>query len=261
MGTEPTQNKELTKEILLKAQEDAAFMLINDNYLQLQKGRYGGWLVRGSFEVDEAYGVWCFAVKASEEVPADVQELAKPYAERLKELAAKLGVNADPQTSLVAMSFKAAKFKKKKTTENYTVYDMEVLEDSADALAVMVHYSVSYSKRLRCYGAICHVLEKMQTLARAEFKEAAVATAHHVGVLIPYKTEGLEALVSKLAEEAKKEEGEEEEEAAGPVTGDAHLVVVVLRDEAVAKEVAERVRELLRSMKIRAEVKIIVAEL
>jgi hypothetical protein len=256
MGTELVQNK--AREILLKAQEDSAFMLIGNSYLQLQKGKYGGWLLRGSLEADEAYGVWCFAVKASEEVPAEVLEQAKPYAEKLKELAAKLGVSADPQVSLLTLSFKEVKFVKKKTTENYTVYDMEVLEDSADAAAVMVHYSVSYSKRGRCYGAVCGVLDKMQALVKAEFKDAAVATGG-VGVLIPHGAEALEALISKL--EAKKGvEDEEEEEAAEPASGDVYLVAVVLKDEAVAREVADKVRELLRELKIRAEVKIIHTE-
>ncbi len=255
-----TQLKELAKEILLKAQEDAAFMLMG-SCLQLQKGKYGGWLLRGNSEIEEAYGVWCFAVKTSEEVPPDAVELAKPYVEKLKELAAKLDVSADPQISLVTTSFKAAKFTKKKTTENYTVYDMEVLEDSADAAVIMVHYSVRYGKRGRCYGAACGVLDKMQTLVKAEFKDAAVASAHHVGVLIPYKTEQLETLVQKLEEIKKKEATEEEEEATEPISGDAYLVVVVLKDEAVAKDVADKVRELLKELKIKAEVKIIHAEL
>jgi hypothetical protein len=260
METQLTQSK-VAREILLKAQEDAAFMLVGNSYLQLQKGRYGGWLLKGSLEVDEAYGVWCFAVKTSEEVPSDASEQAGQYVEKLKELAAKLGVNADPQISMITLSFKAAKFVKKKTTENYTVYDMEALEDSTDASAIMVHYSVRYGRRGRCYGAVCNVMDKMQTLAKAEFKEAAVATAHHVGVLIPYKTEALEALVAKLLEK-KEEAGEEEwEEAAEPVRGDAYLVVVTMKDEATAKEVADRVRELLRGLKIRAEVKVIHAEL
>jgi hypothetical protein len=261
MGTELTQSKELAGEILLKSQEDTAFMLVGNSYLQLQKGRYGGWLLKGSLEVDEAHGLWCFAVKTSEEVPSDASEQAGQYAEKLKELAAKLGVSADPQISLLMLSFKAAKFMKKKTTENYTVYDMEVLEDSADASAVMVHYSVSYSRRGRCYGAVCGVMDKMQALAKAEFKEAAVATAHHVGVLIPYKTEALEALVAKLLAKKDGDEEEEEEEAAEPVRGDAYLVVVILKDEATAKEMADKVRELLRGLKIRAEVKVIHAEL
>jgi hypothetical protein len=259
MGAELTQSK--AREILYKAQEDAAFMLVGKSYLQLQKGRYGGWLLKGSSEIDEAYGVWCFAVKASDEVPADGQEQTKPHAEKLKGLVAKLGVNADPQVSLLRLSFKAVKFKKKKTTENYTVYDIEALEDSADALAVMVHYSVWFSRRGRCHGPICGVLEKMQTLVQAEFKDAAVATAGTAGVLIPYKTEGLEALIAKLMEEAKKEETEEEEEVAEPVSGDAYLVVVVLKDETLARNVADKVRDLLKEMKIRAEVKIINAEL
>jgi len=257
MGTELTQSKE----ILLKTQEDSAFMLVGNSYLQLQKGRYGGWLLRGSVEIDEAYGLWCFAVKTSDEVPADVSELAKPYVEKLKELAAKLGVSADPQISLLTMSFKAAKFLKKKTTENYTVYDMEVLEDSADASAIMVHYSVRYSRRGRCHGAICGVLDKMQALVKAEFKEAAVAVANSVGVLIPYKTEALEALVAKLLAKKDEEEEEEGEEAAEPISGDVYLVAVILKDEAVAKEVADKVRELLKELKIRAEVKIIHTEL
>jgi len=261
MGTELTQSKELAKEILLKSQEDVVFMLVGNSYLQLQKGRYGGWLLKGSLEVDVAYGVWCFAVKTSDEVPADVSELAKPYVEKLRELAAKLGVGADPQISLLVSSFKAAKFVKKKTTENYTVYDMEVLEDSADVSAVMVHYSVRYSRRGRCHGTICGVMDKMQTLAKAEFKEAAVATAHHVGVLIPYRTEALEALVAKLLAKKDEEEEEEEEEAAEPISGDVYLVAIILKDEAVAKEVADKVRELLKELKIRAEVKIIHTEL
>jgi hypothetical protein len=259
MGTEPIQGK--AKEILLKAQEDVAFMLLGHSSLQLQKGRYGGWLLRGSLEADNAYGIWCFAVKTSEEVPAEVLEQAKPYADKLRELAAKLGVGADPQVSLITLSFKAVRFVKKKTTENYTVYDMEVLEDSADASAIMVHYSVRYSRRGRCYGAVCSVLDKMQALARAEFKEAAVAAAGTVGVLIPYNTEPLAALISKLEEEAKKEvEDEEEEEAAEPVSGDVYLVAVILKDEAVAREVADKIRELLKELKIRAEVKIIHTE-
>ena len=257
MGTELTQSKA----IIFKAQEDTAFMLIGNSSLQLQKGRYGGWLLRGSSEIDEAYGIWCFAVKTSDEVPADASEQVKPYVEKLKELAAKLGVNADPQISMTTLSFKSAKFVKKKITENYTVYDMEVLEDSADALAVMIHYSVSYSKRGRCHGAICGVLDKMQTLAKAEFKEMAVATAYHVGVLIPYRTEPVEDLIAKLLEKVKGEVEEDEEEAAEPVSGDAYLVVVALKDEVVAREVADRVRELLKELKIRAEVKIIHTEL
>jgi hypothetical protein len=260
MGTEPIQSK--AREVLLKAQEDTAFMLMGHSYLQLQKGRYGGWLLRGSLETDEAYGVWCFAAKTtSEEVPAEVLEQTKPYVEKLKELAAKLGVDADPQISLITMSFRAVRFVKKKVTENYTVYEMEVLEDSADALTVMVHYSVHYSKRMRCYGAICGVLEKMQALVRAEFKEAAVATAHNVGVLIPYRTEALEALIARLEAEKEVEDEEEgEEEAAEPISGDVYLVAVVLKDETVAKEVADKIRELLKELKIRAEVKIIHTE-
>jgi len=39
MGTELTQSK--AKEIIFKAQEDMAFMLIGNSSLQLQKGRYG----------------------------------------------------------------------------------------------------------------------------------------------------------------------------------------------------------------------------
>jgi hypothetical protein len=258
MGTELIQGK--AKEILLRAQEDVAFMLIGNSYLQLQKGKYGGWLLRGSSEVEEAYGVWCFAV-TSEEVPPDASERVKPYVDKLKELASKLGVGADPQISLLTTSFKAAKFVKKKVTENYTVYDMEVLEDSADATAVMVHYSVRYGKRGRCHGAVCGVLDKMQALAKAEFKEAAVATAYHVGVLIPYNAEPLEALISKLEEEAKKGvEDEEEEEAAEPISGDVYLVAIILKDEVVARELSDKIRELLKELKIRAEVKIIHAE-
>jgi len=258
MGTELTQNK--AKEVILKAQEDTAFMKVGHSYLQLQKGKYGGWLLRGSLETDEAYGVWCFAVKTSEEVSAEALEQTKPYAEKLKELAGKLGISADPQVSLITMSFKAAKFVKKKTTENYTVYDMEVLEDSADAVAVVVHYSVRYSRRGRCRGDICGALDKLQTLAKAEFKEVAVATAHSVGVLIPYSSEALEALIAKL--EAEKEvEDEEEEEAAEPISGDAYLVAVILKDEAVAKDVADRIRALLKEVKIKAEVKIIHTEI
>jgi predicted RNA-binding protein Jag len=257
MGTELVQGK--AREILLKAQEDAAFMFVGHSHLQLQKGRYGGWLLRGSSEVEEAYGLWCFAVKMSDEVSADVSEVVKPYVEKLKELAAKLGVSADPKISLLTLSFRAARFVKKKTTENYTVYDMEVLDDSADALAVAVHYPVWYSRRGRCHGAVCHVLDKMQMLVRAEFKDAAYGST---GVLIPYETEALEALISKVSEEAKKEAEEDEgEEAAEPVRGDAYLVAVVFKDEAVAKEVADKVRELLRGLKIRAEVKVIHAEL
>jgi hypothetical protein len=259
METGPTQGK--AKEILLKAQEDSSFMLIGESYVPLLKGKYGGWLLRGNSEIEEKLGVWCFAVKAADEVPADALELAKPYVEKLKELASKLGVDAEPHVSLLTLSFKAARFRKKKNTENYTVYDMEVLDDAADAQAVMVHYSVRYTKKKRCQGPVCHVMDKLQTLARSEFKDAAVATADTVGVLIPYKTEEFEALVARLMEEAKKEEGEEEETAAEPVSGDAYLVVVVLKDEATARDVADKVRELLKEMKIRAEVKIINAEL
>ncbi len=258
METQLIQGK--AREILLKAQEDVAFMLLGNSCLQLQKGRYGGWLLRGSSEIEEAYGVWCFAARTSDEVPADVLELAKPYVEKLKELAAKLGVNADPQVSLMTLSFKAVKFAKKKVTENYTVYDMEVLEDSADAATVMVHYSVRYSKRGRCHGAVCGVLDKMQALAKAEFKEAVVATAYHVGVLIPHNTEPLETLISKLEEAKKEAEDEGEEEVAEPMRGDVYLVAIVLKDEAVAREVADKVRELLKELKIRAEVKIIHTE-
>jgi len=253
MDAEPTQGKEIAREILLRAQEDSSFMFVGGSYVPLQKGKYGGWLLRGSSEADGKLGVWCFAVKAAEEVPADALELAKPYVEKLKELASKLGISEDPQISLLTLSFKAARFKRRKTTENYTVYDMDVLNDSADAQAVMVHYSVRHTKRRRCQGPICHVMDKLQTLARAEFKEAAVAAANGVGVVIPYRTEELESLVAKLLEE--------EETAPEPVSGDAYLVVVVLKDESTAREVADKVKELLKSMKIRAEVKIINAEL
>jgi hypothetical protein len=258
MGTELVSR---AREILLKAQEDSAFMLVGNSHLQLQKGRYGGWLARGYLEVEEAYGLWCFAAKMSDEVPADVLESARPYAEKLKELAAKLGVNADPQISLMTLSFKAVKFVRKKTTENYTVYDMEVLEDSADAVVAVVHYSVRYSKRGRCHGNVCGVLDKLQTLAKAEFKDAAVATANSVGVLIPYTIETLDALISKLEEVKGAEDEEEEEETAESMSGDVYLVAVILRDETVARDVANRVRELLRELRIKAEVKIIHTEI
>jgi hypothetical protein len=260
METEPALSR--AREILLKAQEDTAFLLAGRSHLQLQKGKYGGWLARGHVEIEEAYGLWCFAVKTSDEVPDDVRESARPYAEKLKELAAKLGVDAEPQVSLLTASFKAARFVRKKTTENYTVYDMEVLGDSADAAAVAVRYGVRYSKRGRCHGDVCGVLDKLQTLVKAEFKEAAAVAADGVGILIPHGVEALETLISKLVEIGKEAEGgeEEEEEAAEPVSGDVYLVAIVLKGEAAAREVAERVRELLRGLKVRAEVKIIHTE-
>jgi hypothetical protein len=201
---------EIATKIALKSHNDDVFLVTpRGELLKLEKGMYGGWLLRPPLEeLDAVYGVWCFALqmgKAGDEVVEKVKEVR----EKVAKIAALLGVKSPPRVSLVTKWYRAVKIVKTSASERYAVYDIEPLGDEAETVLAYVHYHLWWSRRGKCHGEICGVLEKFSKLLKAEFKDEADET----GVYVPYDVSKLTTIIIKLMSTAEKEAGEEEAKA------------------------------------------------
>jgi hypothetical protein len=248
---------ETATEIALRSHVDDVF-LIRRGVFKLKKGKYGGWLLRPPLEeLDAAYGVWCYGVEerdADEDVMKnkDIQNIQ----EKVAKVASSLGVNKTPSVRLVLKKFRVVKAVRKKTTERYSVYD--IMPDGREAVATLayVHYYVWWSRRGKCHGELCSILDKFSKLLKAEFKEG--AEVGDAGVYVPYDVSALAELIEKLREESKEEEETAKAEEGGEArSGDGTYFIVVKLppgSEDVVAKLEEAVRQKLKELNITAAV-------
>jgi hypothetical protein len=264
--------------ILLESHVDDVFLMDNSDIVKLEKGKYGGWLLRGEVRgegAESGRGLWCFAINEQE---AGVLEKMNWVKERMMRAAAALGVKEGPKAFLLTHKFRIVDVAQKKTTERYTVYDVSPTGEEVEATLVAIKFEVRMSKRGKCYNDVCRVRERLAMLLKAEFKgeEAAV---NGVTVMVPYDTSKLEEAVAKLmgvddeaVEEATEEgsggeEGEEENEER-TVSGGGneyvkYFIVVKLpsKDEGVVAKLEEAVRQRLKELNVTALVMVTKADL
>jgi hypothetical protein len=191
-------NKEAVKaaaKIALKSSEDDLFLITPLGAVKLERGVYGGWLLKPPSVVDTGYGIWCFAVQRRE-AGDEVVERVRSVREGVAKVANMLGVRSEPRVELVEKWFKVVKTTRIKNTERYAVYDFEPTKEEAAAVLAYVHYYMWRSRRGRCHGEICRVLERFKLLLKAEFDEE--AEVDEAGVYVPYDVQQLSAAVAKL---------------------------------------------------------------
>jgi hypothetical protein len=190
-------NKEAVKaaaKIALKSSEDDLFLITPLGAVKLERGMYGGWLLRPP-SVDADYGIWCFAVQRRE-ADNEAVERVRSVREGVIAVANKLGVRSEPRIELVEKWFKVVKTTRIKNTERYAAYDFEPTKEEVTAVLAYVHYHMWRSRRGRCHGEICNVSKKFQLLLKAEFGEE--AEVGEAGVYVPYDVHQLSAVVAKL---------------------------------------------------------------
>jgi len=249
-----------TVEIALKSGVDDVILVIGDRAIKLEKGRYGGWLLRRAQLLeapDSAYGVWCYNIV--EDNDSQVVEKTRDVQERVAKIANSLGVEEKPLVRLVVKKFRAVRLVKKKETDRYSAYDIEPTEEEAVAALVYVYYHIWWSRRGRCHGSLCGLLDKFTKLLSAEFKEED-AEVSGAGVYVPYDVSALKKLLEKPREEAKVEEEVAEEEAkaiAGEEAVDkgvTYLIVVKLPQDIQIEELEKAVRQKLKELNVAAAV-------
>ena len=251
-------------EIALKSHKDSVFLVTPRGAVKLEKGMYGGWLLRPPLEgFDVAYGVWCYNVEKKDDEQVGSTKV-KDVQEKVAKVANSLGVNKKPLVSLVVKKFRVVKAVLKKATERYSVYDIEPADEEATAALAYVHYHVWWSKRGKCHGELCGVLDKFSKLLK-EFKEG--AEAGDAGVYIPYDVSALAAVVGRLsaAEEEAVAEAEEKADAeeGGDGGWDSYFIVVKLPPGSgeVVTKLEEAVRQKLKELNITAAVWSVKADL
>jgi len=263
MGEVQVLNKtdKVAVEVALKSQVDDVFLITRRGVLRLEKGRHGGWLLRPPLEeLDVAYGVWCYGVEereADEQVVKDTKDVQ----EKVAKVASSLGVNKTPLVSLTLKKFKVVKAVLKKAAERYSVYDVEPEGGEAAAALAHVHYHVWWSRRGKCHGELCGVLDRFSKLLKAEFKEG----AGDAGVYVPHDVSALAELIEKLRSKEEEAAAAEAEEGGEAPNGewDSYFIVVKLppgSGDVVAK-LEEAVRQRLRELNVAAAVWSVKADL
>ena len=249
-------------EVALKSHVDDVFLITHRGALKLEKGKYGGWLLRPPLEeLDVAYGVWCYNV---EERDADeqVKNTTKDIQEKVAKVASLLGIHKTPLVSLVLKKFRIVKAVKKKATERYSVYEIEPASEEATATLAHVYYYVWWSRRGNCHGELCGVLDKFSRLLKAEFKEGEVGDT---GVYVPYDVSPLEKLLEKLREESKEEEevpAEAEEVVNVDVGGNVTYLMAVKASQNIDIEaIIATIRQKLKEMGVEATIIVTKADL
>ena len=256
-------NKEVDKTaavVALRSGEDDVFLITPQGEFKLEKGMYGGWLMRPPKELDAAYGVWCFA-KEKGEAGDEVVERVREVKERVARIANLLGVKSQPRVLLTTKWFKVVRAVRVDATEKYAVYDIEPTVEEATATLAYVHYHVWWSRRGKCHGEICGVLDRFSKLLKAEFKDLEVDEA---GVYVPYDVSRLASVVAKLVSAAEEGVAEEAGRGGGAASAPAqeadktaYLIVKLPRDaEEVIKELERVVKQRLKELNIEAEVQI-----
>jgi len=249
--------------ILLESNVDDVFLVDDSNVIKLEKGRYGGWLLRGEEGPGSGRGLWCFAVD-EQEAPGDAVEKVNWAKERTMKVVRSLGVKDEPKVLMKTYKFRLVDAAQRKATEKYTVYDITPTGEEVEATVAAVKFEVRMSKRGKCYNDVCRVRERLAMLLKGEFKGEEAAT-NGVTVLIPYDTSKLEEAVAKLmdvdkaaAEEAVEEGGDEENEERTVSGGDneyvKYFIVVKLpsKDEGVVAKLEEAVRQKLKELNVTA---------
>jgi hypothetical protein len=266
MGEVQVLNKadKVAVEVALRSHVDDVFLVTRRGVFKLEKGKYGGWLLRPPLEdLDVAYGVWCYNVEKKDDEQVGSTKV-KDVQEKVAKVANSLGVNKKPLVSLVVKKFRVVKAVLKKATERYSVYDIEPADEEATAALAYVHYHVWWSRRGKCHGELCDVLDKFSKLLKAEFKEG--AEAGDAGVYVPYDVSALAAVVGRLS--AAEEEVAEAEEKADAEEGgdggwDSYFIVVKLPPGSgeVVTKLEEAVRQKLKELNITAAVWSVKADL
>ena len=253
MGEVQVLNKmdKVAVEVALRSHVDDVFLVTRRGVFKLEKGKYGGWLLRPPLEdLDVAYGVWCYRVEEGDAV--EVVKDTKDVQEKVAKVASSLGVNKEPLVSLVVKKFRVVKAVLKKAAERYSVYDIEPADEEATAALAYVHYQVWWSRRGKCHGELCGVLDKFSKLLKAEFKEG--AEVGDAGVYVPYDVSALAAVVGRLS--AAEEEADAEAEEGGDGGWDSYFIVVKLPPGSgeVVTKLEEAVRQRLKELNITAAV-------
>jgi hypothetical protein len=184
---------EAATKIALKSGEDDLFLITPLGAVKLERGMYGGWLLKPPSVIDADYGIWCFASQRKE---ADNEAGVRSVRERVARIANILGVRSEPQVALIEKWFKVVKVVKVEDREEYAVYDFEPTKEGVTAVLAYVHHHMWRSRRGRCHGEICRMLEKFKLLLKAEFNEE--AEVGEAGVYVPYDVHQLSAVVAKL---------------------------------------------------------------
>ncbi len=247
----------IATKIALKSHDDSVFLVTPRGAVKLEKGKYGGWILRPPLEgLDAAYGVWCYGVERKDDRVKGIEDIQ----EKVVKVANALGINKAPLTSLIVKKYRVVKAVLKKTTEHYAVYDIEPADEEATATLAYVHYYVWWSRRGKCHGELCGVLEKFSKLLKAEFKED--AEVDDVGVYVPYDVSTLASVVDKLmstvaeTEKEAAEETEEDREARNGDGWDTYFIMVKLPQDAanVIQKLEEAVRQMLKELNVAATV-------
>jgi len=272
----------IAREIALKSHEDAVFIIDGGGTMKLEKGRYGGWLLRGAGP-ESGRGVWCYA--ADEQASADITEKLAGIRERIVKVANSLGVKDEPKAFTRTLKFRVVDVSQKKATERYTVYDVTPTGEEAEVTVAILKFEVRMSRRGKCYNDVCRARERLAMLLKAEFK-GEEAEADGVAVMVPYDVSKLEAAVAKLMEEgvgegADEGGGDEEavEEGGGGAAGGAgdgegmgkakdfigYLILVKfprnVDGDAVMAKLEEAIKQKLKELNVTALVKIAKADL
>jgi len=265
--TQKTQASPVAREIALKSHEDAVFMIDGGGAVKLEKGRYGGWLLRG-VGPESGRGMWCYAA-SEQEAPADALEKMSWAKERMVKAARSLGIEDEPKALMRTYKFRVVNISQRKAAERYTVYDVVPTGEEAEATTIILKFEVKRSNR-RCYNAVCRARERLEMLLKAEFKGEGAAV-DGVTVMVPYDVSRLEGAVAKLMEEAG-EGAEVEEEGADEGDGEgvseeraargggyvSYFIVVKLlpKDEGAIAKLEEAVRQKLKELNVTASVKV-----
>ena len=271
--------RKIASEIALKSHEDDVFMIDGGGTVKLEKGRYGGWLLRGAGP-ESGRGVWCYT-ESEQEASADVLEKLAGIRERIVKVARSLGIEDEPKAFTRTLKFRVVDVSQKKATERYTVYDVMPTGEEAEAVLVAIKFEVRMSRRGKCYNDVCRVRDRLEMLLKAEFK-GEEAEADGVTVIVPYDVSKLERAVAKLMEERDEEGGDEgggDEEAVeegGGGAGDGegmgrakdfigYLILVKfprnVDGDAVMAKLEEAIKQKLKELNVTALVKIAKADL
>jgi hypothetical protein len=253
MGKSQVLNRAV--EIALKSRVDDVFLVTPQGTIKLEKGKYGGWLLRPPLEgLDVAYGLWCYGV---EERDADEQVLdaTKDIQEKVAKVASTLGVNKMPLVSPVSKRFRTVKAVKKKATDRYSVYEIDSVDREAVATLAYVHYRVWWSRRGKCHGELCGVLDKFSKLLKAEFKEG--VEVGDAGVYVPYDVSAITAVVERFAATNEEEVAAETKEGGKAINADVrdgvtYLIAVKATQDIDIEAVVKAIREKLKEMDVEA---------
>jgi hypothetical protein len=188
------------------------------NVLYVDRGVYGGWVVKQKLEQDSIlFAVWCFK-RESRDLNLDSllhNEVVEKFVEELKSLGVSL-----PRAREVVYYYKLANVSVKKVSEdkNYTVVDVTPTGTVVTAKAAHLYWCTSYSRKGNCYGDLCSGRDKVVLLAKQyklDIYEAEVGKrSYETRIKIVTDTADLEKLLEQVLKQEAEAEREEAEEVA-----------------------------------------------